>query len=506
MRLSVAQLLIEAAQRWPRQTALIAGEKKITYIELSQRAGGWAHELAARGVRENDRVAVMMPNTVDFPAVYYATLALGATVVPVHPLLTAREVGYILTDTDARLLVAAESVRETARAAAATAGTESLLVPPPDAEFADTTAAPRPLTMLADSDAGDLAVVLYTSGTTGHPKGAMLTHGNLLLNALITAQDVANLQSQDVLLGCLPLFHAFGQTVVMNAACRAGAAVVLMDRFDGAEALDLIDRHHVTVFTGVPTMYVSVLDAASSDPRRPSLRLAISGGAALPATVIERFTEVFGGAIYEGYGLSETSPVVTFNQSVYGRRPGTIGHPIWGVEVEIARADVEGRIEILGPDEVGELVVRGHAVFAGYLNDPDATAAAIVDGWFRTGDLGTKDSEGFIRIVDRKKDLIVRGGYNIYPREIEEVLNRHPAIAQAAVVGLPDEHYGEEIHAAVVLRDGVTARPTEIVAWSREHLARHKYPRHVHIVERFPLGPSGKVLKRELAADIEVRR
>ena len=508
MHLSLAQLLSEAARRRPARTALVDGGDRLTYATLWRRASGYARLLAARGVRRGDRVAVMLPNTADFPAIYYAVLALGATVVPVNLLLTPEEIAYIVRDTDAVMLIAAESVRDQARAATRLTGTPLSFTSAQNVTPAERLDVPRGGEALAapvQVDAGDIAVVLYTSGTTGRPKGAMLTHGNLVLNAVITARDVLDLRTDDVVLGCLPLFHSFGQTVVMNAACCAGAAVVLMKHFEGAAAIDVIDREGVTVFAGVPTMYIGLLAAARADPRRPRLRLAVSGGAALPVAVLERFAEVFGAPVHEGYGLSETSPVATFSQPVHGRRPGSIGHPIWGLDVEIARAGVEDRIDLLGTGEVGEIVIRGHAVFAGYLNDPEATARSIVDGWFRTGDLGTKDAEGFIRVVDRKKDMIVRGGYNVYPREVEETLARHPAVAQVAVVGLPDDHYGEEVHAVVVPSADAPVTASAIIEWSREHLARYKYPRQVHFVEEFPLGPSGKVLKRELVTRLTSR-
>jgi long-chain acyl-CoA synthetase len=346
-------------------------------------------------------------------------------------------------------------------------------------------------------------VILYTSGTTGKPKGAVLSHLNLVLNAQLSAVDVVRISPDDVLLGCLPLFHSFGQTCAMNAGFYAGATLVLMPRFDGAAALDLLHEHGVTVFMGVPTMYLGLLDAVNKGGRPAPLRRAISGGASLPVAVIDSMKEVFGADIYEGYGLSETSPVATFNQEIFGRRPGSVGHPIWGVEVAVARADVEDRVEMLPQGEVGEIVIRGHAVMKGYHGKPEATAAALVDGWFRSGDLGRIDEDGFVFIVDRKKDMVLRGGYNVYPREVEEALARHPAVAQVAVIGVPSQTYGEEICAVVRLSEESSARPQEEVvdeirSWSREHLAAYKYPRVVKVVEDFPLGPSGKVLKREL--------
>jgi long-chain acyl-CoA synthetase len=346
--------------------------------------------------------------------------------------------------------------------------------------------------------AHDLAVILYTSGTTGKPKGAMITHLNILMNVDTNVISSFDFTTEDVLLGCLPLFHTFGQTCAMNTAFRVGATLVLMPRFDGPGALDQLVTHGCTLFMGVPTMYIALLEAARTDPRRPELKCGISGGASLPLTVLEDFQETFDCLVYEGYGLTETSPVATFNQKGWPCKPGTVGRPIWGVDVEIAKADLEGAIELLPAGELGEVVIRGHNVMAGYLNNPEATAEVMVDDWFRSGDLGVKDDEGYISIVDRKKDMVLRGGFNVYPREVEEVLLRHPDIAQVAVIGVPDDRYGEEVCACVVPREGAERDAAAIVGWSRGQLAGHMYPRRVEFVDAFPLGPSGKVLKREL--------
>lgn len=346
-------------------------------------------------------------------------------------------------------------------------------------------------------------MILYTSGTTGRPKGALLTHLNMVMNASVIAHDLLGLDIDDVVLGCLPLFHSYGQTCAMNATLRAGATLVLMPRFSGAGALELLAAEGVSVFMGVPTMYHAMVEAAAKDDttHRLTLRAAVSGGAALPVAVLERFEETFATQVLEGYGLTETSPVATFNQPELGLRPGTVGHPVWGVEIGVADAAVEDAVLLLPDGEVGEVVVRGHNVFAGYLDDPEATAAAVVDGWFRTGDLGVRDEGGFLSIVDRKKDLVIRGGFNIYPREVEEVLVRHPAISEVAVIGVPDEARGEEVCAVVVLRaDAGAVTEEDVIAWSRDRLGRHKYPRIVRFTETLPLGPTGKVLKRALPA------
>ncbi|GGX86870.1 AMP-dependent synthetase [Streptomyces minutiscleroticus] len=511
--LSVAAILAENARRRPARTALVEGDLRLTFAEVWERARAQAGALAALGVRPGDRVALMAPNTADFPHAYYAIVAAGAVVVPVHLLLTAEEVEHVLRDSGAGLLLCHPAQAGTGAAAARAAGVRVVAL---GAEFEELAARAEPLPSYVGREADDPAVVFYTSGTTGVPKGAVLSHFNIVMNATVNAFDANDLRSDDVALGALPLFHAFGQTVSLNSTWRAGATLVLLPRFDAAKAIELMVREGVNTFHGVPTMYVGLVAAAAEAAELPALRVCVSGGASLPVAVLERFEAAFGTKVYEGYGLSETSPSATVNQPLLGTRPGTIGHPLWGVEVEIARAEVEERIELLPAGETGEVVVRGHNVFSGYLGRPEETAKALVDGWFRTGDLGTKDEDGFLRIVDRKKDVIIRGGYNVYPREVEEALMRHPAVAQAAVIGVPDDLHGEEVCAVVVRApeetgagtDGGAGAGTEagsvdaaaLTAWCKERLGRHKYPRRVEFADDLPLGPSMKVLKRELRA------
>jgi long-chain acyl-CoA synthetase len=274
----------------------------------------------------------------------------------------------------------------------------------------------------------------------------------------------------------------------------------MVPKFSGDAALEVMAAEGCDIFMGVPTMYMALLDAATRAETLPELAYAISGGAALPLAVMDRFREVFGAEIHEGYGLTETSPVATFNHVGVKPRPGTIGTPVWGVDVEIADQEVDDAIVFMPHGSIGEIVVRGHNIMNGYLNRPDDTAKAIVDGWFRTGDLGTKDDDGYLTIVDRTKDMIIRNGYNVYPRQVEEVLAAHPAVAMAAVFGVPHETHGQEIEAAVVLRPGQQATPEELVDFVKDEIAAYKFPRVVHIVDALPLGPSGKVLKRELVS------
>jgi long-chain acyl-CoA synthetase len=502
--LSLATVLAEAARRYPDQIAVVDASTRVTYQELWGQTRAYAAGLRELGVGPGDTVALLIPNVLDFPRVYYAALAVGATLVPVHLLLTPEEIAYVLRDSGSKALISHSSQLANAAAAAHAAGVQLITVGPLPAGLADAppsleaaAAGVEPLRSYLTRQAEDIAVVFYTSGTTGQPKGALLTHLNLVMNATVNVFDANDARPADVVLGCLPLFHTFGQTVGMNGTFRLGGTLVLLARFTGETAIELMVRERVTVFHGVPTMYIGLLEAAPKAERLPELRLCVSGGASLPVAVLERFGEVFGSEIFEGYGLSETSPTATTNQPHFGTKAGTIGHPIWGVEVEIARTEIEDRIELLPDGELGEIVIRGHNVFAGYLNRPEETAQAMVDGWFRSGDLGRRDAEGFITIVDRKKDLVIRGGFNVYPREIEEVLARHPAVIQVAVIGLPDNLHGEEICAVVVADEGgVTAE--ELIEWSKQRLGKHKYPRAVRFVAEMPVGPSHKVLKREL--------
>ncbi|WP_196780925.1 AMP-binding protein [Nocardioides sambongensis] len=406
--LSLASVLAEPARRRPDHTAVVEGETRTGYADLWREARSFATALTRRGVRPGSRVALLAPNVTDFVRAYYGIIAAGGVVVPIPTLLNAEEADYLLRHSGAELLLHHQATAAVAEPAAAAVGIETH-------DVAGFGAGAEPLASYVTRRPEDPAVIFYTSGTTGRPKGAVLTHLNLVLNATVNAVDANPLLGDDVVMGCLPLFHTFGQSVSMNTTFRVGATLVLQPRFDPVRALEIMVAERATIFFGVPTMYIHLLEAAAQAPALPALRDCVSGGASLPVAVLERFESVFATRIFEGYGLSETSPSATVNQRVYGARPGTVGHPLWGVEVEIAEADVQDRIVLLGPGESGEVVVRGHNVFAGYLDDPTASAAVLVDGWFRTGDIGVKDPEGFVSIVDRLKDLVIRGGYNVYP-------------------------------------------------------------------------------------------
>jgi len=484
--------LSEAASMYPDHAAIRMDDATMTYGELDDAAARLARLLHADGLQPGDRVGVMLPNVPQFAVAYYGVLRAGGIVVPMNPLLKAREVEYYLRDSGAgNLIVWHEVATEAARGAEA-AGVRPRAVAP--GAFRELLATHQPVAGTVARASGDTAVLLYTSGTTGRPKGAELTHGNLRRNAAIFATTLLHLSPDDVIVGCLPFFHAFGQTCCLNAAVASGSTVTLISRFDARATLAAIASERATVFEGVPTMYSALLEQARRDgiADAPSLRVCVSGGAALPVEVLHSFEEKFRCVILEGYGLSETSPVASFNHPGGERKPGSIGTPIDGVEFRLI--DDEGK----DADDIGEIAIRGHNIMKGYWQRPEETGAAFVDGWFRTGDIGRVDDDGYYYIVDRKKDLIIRGGYNVYPREVEEVLYEHPAVREAAVIGLPHQSLGEEIGAAVALAGGASATPEELRDFVKQRIAPYKYPRHVWLVDELPKGPTGKILRREI--------
>jgi long-chain acyl-CoA synthetase len=518
--LNLAVLLEDSAREFPDRVAVVHAATRLTYAELNAAAGRVADALRSRGIGPGDTVALSCPNLPYFPIVYYGILKTGAAVAPLNILLTEREIAYHLADSGAKAYFCHEGSAELpiGRAgAAAYRSTDSceffvLLHDAPQggraitgvetfAEFVNgrgrSGAAKAAATATSETDT---AVILYTSGTTGQPKGAELTHSNMVHNALL-ANRLFDMRCDDVVLVALPLFHSFGQSVQMNAGFAAGATVVLLPRFGPAQALSLMQDERVTFFAGVPTMYHALLtydgaDAFAVAAIADRMRVAVSGGAALPVEVLRRFEERFGVQILEGYGLSETSPIATFNRRDRPRRPGSIGLPVWGVEVAVVRADGSAA-DVLEP---GELLIHGHNVMKGYLRRPEATARALdVDGWFHTGDIGMRDEDGYLYIVDRKKDMIIRGGFNVYPRELEEVLLTHPQVSLAAVVGVPHPSHGEEVKAYVVRTPDATVTEKELVAWCKQNMAAYKYPRIVEFRDSFPMTATGKILKRELA-------
>lgn len=514
--LNLSVLLEDSARRHPERAAVVLGPQRLTYAQVDAAANQVAALLVSRGIQPGDKVALTCPNLPYFPIVYYGILKAGAVVVPLNVLLKGREIAYHLKDSGARAYLCFQGTPELPMGAEGFAGFQEaagaehffLITADPAApspiEGAETLGsalnglAPTFETVLrAETDA---AVILYTSGTTGQAKGAELSHSNLILNALTCNRLFGSQPATDTHLLVLPLFHSFGSTVNMNAGFATAATLVLLPRFEPAAAVQLLEKEDITFFAGVPTMYWGLLNALGEgvdvDRIAANMRVAVSGGSSLPVEIIKAVRERFGVTILEGYGLSETSPVATFSDPHSEPRPGSIGIPIWGVEVKLIDPDWK---TIDAADQIGEIAIRGHNIFRGYIGRPEATAEVMRDGWFRTGDLARRDADGFYYIVDRAKDMIIRGGFNVYPREIEEVLLTHEAVSLAAVIGVPHERHGEEIKAFVILKPGTTATEDEIVGWCREQMAAYKYPRIVAIVESLPMTATGKLLKRELS-------
>ena len=490
---NLAQHLTTTASMHGGRPAVRLDDLVLSYEQLLDASRRVTGLLQSKGLKPGDRVGLVLPNVPAFPVLFYGALGAGAVVVPMNPLLKAREVQYYLEDSGASVVFAWHAMAGEADTAAAQVGIECVTVDP--AGFFDLLSGHHPVEEVAEREQDDTAVLLYTSGTTGQPKGAELTHANLSTNAKVSAETLVELSEDDVVMGCLPLFHCFGLTCGLNATVLAGACLTLVPRFDAAKALTVIGRDRVTVFEGVPTMYAGMLhveDAESYDVS--SLRTCISGGSAMPVEVMKSFEKAFGCIVLEGYGLSETSPVASFNRPDLERKPGSIGVPVRGVEMRL----VDGDGKDVEQGEVGEIAIRGENVMKGYWRREEDTREAIPDGWFRSGDMARQDEDGYFFIVDRKKDLIIRGGYNVYPREIEEALYEHEAVAEAAAIGVPHPDLGEEVGAAVALKPGHQASEDELRSFVKERVAAYKYPRHVWIVDELPKGPTGKILRREV--------
>jgi long-chain acyl-CoA synthetase len=519
---NLSSLLEDSAATYPEREAVVFGDTRLTYAAVNSFANVVASFLVSRGIRPGDKVALSCPNLPYFTVIYFGILKAGATVVPLNVLLKGREVAYHLGDSEAKAYFCFEGSPELPMGHEGWTGfqqadgcTEFVMITgdltsPSPIEGTETLGAV--LTGQSDvfetvaTDEDDTAVILYTSGTTGQPKGAELRHRNMRDNALSGRELFgADPEKPDTFLCVLPLFHSFGQTVCQNGPFAFGGTVVMLPRFDARAALRLMDQNEVTYFAGVPTMYWGLLGALDEAEKEDgvdvaklarNLRVASAGGSALPVEVHRQFQERFGVTILEGYGLSETSPVASFSPFGEPVRPGSIGVPIPGVEMKLI--DDSWHDVPDDPEAVGEIAIKGHNVMKGYYNRPEATAEVIRDGWFRSGDLGKKDADGWYSIVDRSKDMIIRGGFNVYPREIEEVLMTHPDVSLVAVVGVPHESHGEEIRAYVIRNPGATVTEDELVAWGKEQMAAYKYPRSVVFADTLPMTATGKILKREL--------
>src|SRR5688572_15342223 len=493
MHLNLGSILQATTALQPDHVAVRLGDAALTYAELDRAARGIATSLRARGIEPGSAVAIMIPNLPEFTSAYYGILYAGCTVVPLNVLLSAPEVQYHLEDSKARLLFAHPLFEAPAKTGAAAAGVPVVWAAGTGGDTVAAFASAPPLDAVEPTLPTDTAVILYTSGTTGKPKGAELTHSNLFINCAVVLPKLIPVQPDDTALATLPLFHSFGQTCIQNASIAAGGSFTLLPRFTPDEAFAIMERDRVTLFAGVPTMYFALLHHEGLARDLSTLRWCVSGGAAMPVEVMNAFEAKFGVEIYEGYGLSETSPVACFNMPGRPRAPGSIGYPVWGVEMAI----LDEKDQPLADGERGEICIRGHNVMKGYLGRPDATRETLRGGWFHSGDIGIREANGSYRIVDRVKDMIIRGGFNVYPREIEEVLYAHPSIIEAAVIGIPHESHGEEVKAVIVSRDPKLGAD-DVIAYCKERLAAYKYPRIVVFAESLPKGPTGKILKREL--------
>jgi long-chain acyl-CoA synthetase len=507
MSLNLATLLSEAAKQYPTKPALIINDVTLPYAMVDGLARRVAGALEGLGVKPGQHVALMLPNVPQFTIAYFGSHYAACPVVPLNVLLTADEIAYHLEDSEAQVLIVWELFYEQAKAGFDRVGTckhilvvkadrADMTAPEGAKNFAAVAMTAPPVADVPPTSADDTAVILYTSGTTGKPKGAELSHFNLFYNAdYMNHLPLPYAPSEAVVMVVLPLFHSFGQTVMQNATVRGGGTMVLMPRFEPVQAAQLIQKHKVTFFAGVPTMYFALLNHPEVMPEMLStIGYCASGGAAMPMEVMNAFDGKFKTDILEGYGLSETSPVASFNPAGQ-KKVGSIGKPIWGVEFRLV--DAEGKV-VTEVDKPGEIQIKGHNVMKGYWKKPEATAESIVDGWFASGDIATRDKDGYYYIVDRKKDMIIRGGFNVYPREIEEVLYGFPGVTEAAVIGVKHESHGEEVKAVLALKPGTTATAEDVIAYCKEKLAAYKYPRIVEFRDALPKGPTGKILKREL--------
>jgi len=499
--LNIAKLLHDTAARVPEHIAVDFNGQVMTYREFDQRSDALAWGLKERGLAPGQVCVLMMPNSLDWGVCYYALAKLGAVVLPVNFLYRTQELQHIFSDSGARAFIGHGAHLEYA-------GTVLEGMPQIDIRCVAGPAAegylplaglekdkgPHPLHPAQDDDTW---AIIYTSGTTGLPKGAMLTHHNLANNA-VTIASMRHTDPKVTSLGMLPLFHIYGQTSSLNASVFLGITLRLWEHFDPDETFAAIQEMDDTILIAVPTIYNRLAEmAAKRPPKRSSLHYCICGGASLPVEVIKRFEGAYNATIYEGYGLTECSPVCVENPYGKATKPGSIGLPIPGFKARV----VDEQDQDVPRGQVGELIIQGPGVMKGYLNQPQATEDTLRGGWLHTGDMARQDDDDYFYIVDRKKEMIIRGGYNVYPREIEEVLYQHPAVLEAAVLGQAHPDLGEEVAAMVVLREGAAATPDEIRDFVKQRVAPYKYPRIVRITDELPKTHTGKVLKRSIKLD-----
>jgi len=522
--LNLASVISHHARQTPQKEAIVWNDVRMTYSELDELSNRVANALVEMGIGHDDKVALVCPNLPYFPIVYYGIMKVGAVVVPLNCLFKPREFVYHLADSDAKAVFVFEGTDELPMAQSVkesfdqVPSCEHLIVMTKDLMAESPLPPHKTLTQITFDKSTEFSIypthpddtcsILYTSGTTGQPKGAELTHLNIFLNSVasnnlhLPAVDFTKGEQHTCLI-TLPLFHTTGQTVQMNASLYGGLRVVLLPRFEPHATLEAMAREKVNFWIGVPTMYWAILKYVEETgfdvtPITENLLVPTSGGAPMPVELIDRFKKTFGLGVCEGYGLTETSPIASFNQLERPTKPGTVGQPLMGVEIKCFDDDDNE----IARGERGEVVIRGHNIMKGYYKRPEATAEAFRNGWFHTGDIGVIDDEGYLAIVDRKKDMILRGGYNVYPRELEEVIITHPTVSLCAVIGVPDERLGEEVKAFVVLKQGAEISDVELKDWCKGQFAANKYPRYIEFRDSLPIGGTGKIFKRALREEL----
>ncbi|MDR2705083.1 MAG: long-chain fatty acid--CoA ligase [Planctomycetaceae bacterium] len=519
MGLNLAFGLIDSATRYPTHPAIICDNRFYSYAELDDWSARIADVLRSQGMRCGDHVMLLAPNVPEFTAVYYAVLRVGGVVVPINTLLLPNEITELLEHSDSRFffawhtfaekcLLAFEKVESCQSLFFIGAKSQEL----PESILAHYSVAPlhQPNKFVLDeilpdipatsdfeqTSSSETAVILYTSGTTGRSKGVELSHFNIFSNALYSKEKTLFIDHDSITIAVLPLFHTFGQTTIQNASILAGATMVMVPQFEPKRTLGEIEKYHVSHIAAVPTMYnlmTQTLRRRSFDVS--SLKVAVSGGASLPLSIYNEFEKLFGFKIIEGYGLSETSPISCMTPAnVNVNKAGSIGLEFYGTQAKIIRQDGSNA----NINEVGELALRGHNIMKGYYKDPSATESAFINGWFRTGDMATMDADRYFYIVDRLKDVIIRAGMNIYPREIEEVIHHHPSVREVAVIGISDETLSENVVACVVLNEDAKVTAMELQKYCREHLAVYKCPKVILFMENLPKNSTGKIMKRTL--------
>ncbi|MBM3128845.1 MAG: long-chain fatty acid--CoA ligase [Chloroflexi bacterium] len=500
----IPQVLFESAQEYPHKIALVFNGQEYTYGKIAARTFRLAHGLASLGIQPRDRVAILLPNHPDFPVAYYAILALGAIVLPLNVMYRAREIGWMLKDAGVQAIVTTDMFLPGVLQTQAELPELKIIVkgkPQSSTIEMDGLIARAPETPLEIRvTENDLAMIAYTSGTMGTPKGAMLTHRNILSNIRqLVEMPRFDDYPDSVNLVALPLFHSFGLSIGLNLTLLGGGKIILMERFDARQAVELIEKYRATEFHGAPPMFIAIANLPDIDQHNlKTLRNVSSGSAPLPVALLERLKVITGVDVFEGYGMTEASPTLASNQAGPVSKPGSVGKPLPGIAMRI----VDENDNDVPPGQPGEIVVRGDNITAGYWNLPEETRIAWRDGWFHSGDIGRMDEDGYLYIVGRKKEMIIVSGFNVYPKEIEQVLQEHPAVLEAAVVGVPDAYQGESVCAAIIPKPGVAATEEEIIGYCRQNLAAFKCPRSVLFRTTLPRQTTGKVAKAELRAEI----